>query len=237
MRINKFLSKNDLGSRRKCEELIKNRLIKVNGKIIDDFSYNVSQSDVVQYKNKLLNNSFEYFYYLLHKPRGYICSYSDPLSRKTIYELLPNQNRLFSIGRLDYDTSGIILITNDGEFSNFLSHPKNLISKNYYVSTDKKLRNIEILKIKQGIHIDSKQKYSGKFKFIEYCNSKYIWNVELKEGKNKEIKKIFKYFNINVRSIHRYKYSDLELGKLKEGKYRILKRIEINVIKKKYNYK
>ena len=132
MRINKYLAKCGLGSRRKCDEFISSGKIKVNGKIVTDFSLNVSNDCFVQFNNKLINKS-EDVTYILNKPRGYICTKDDDLDRRIIYDLLPNKNNLFSIGRLDYDTTGILLVTNDGDLSYKLSHPKFNVDKKYYV--------------------------------------------------------------------------------------------------------
>ena len=114
MRLNKYLAKCGIGSRRKCDEYIKNGKIKVNGKVISDFSYNVNPGSYIQFNNKLINK-LEDLTYILNKPKGYICSKKDNLDRKIIYDLIPDGLNFFSIGRLDYDTSGIIIITNDGD--------------------------------------------------------------------------------------------------------------------------
>ncbi len=237
MRINKYLAKTGLGSRRQCDEIIKNKLIKVNGQILDDFSYQVNKNDIIQYKNKYLEVEENNYYFKLNKPRGYICSAIDPQKRKTIYSLINSNIRLFSIGRLDYDTSGIILLTNDGDFSNFLCHPKNNVLKKYYVSTTKKLDKNNIQQISNGIIIDNNDKIKAK---ITYCNKKFgnhIWDVHLKEGKNREIKRIFNYFDIDVRSIYRYEFAGITLNSLSEGKYVKLKTSELNNIKSTYGYK
>ena len=130
MRINKYLSQCGVGSRRQCDKYILNGLVKINGKVNKNFSYNVSSSDYVQCNDKLLEIE-PYATYILNKPRGYICSKSDNFNRKIIHDLLP-VNNLFTIGRLDYDTTGIILLTNDGDLCYKLSHPKYNIEKKYY---------------------------------------------------------------------------------------------------------
>ena len=118
MRINKYLALSGLGSRRKCEEYIKSGIVKINGNVVRDLSSQINNTDLVTVKNKLITIETHKIYYLLNKPKGYICSTKDPYSRKTIYDLIPNKDRIFSAGRLDYDTSGLIILTNDGDFSN-----------------------------------------------------------------------------------------------------------------------
>jgi len=237
MRINKFLAKVGLGSRRQCDVLIKNKLIKVNGKILTDFSYQVINSDIIQYKNKYLDIDKQNFYYKLNKPKGFICSSIDPQKRKTIYNLISTNVRLFSIGRLDYDTTGIILLTNDGDFSNFLCHPKNNIIKKYYVNTDKKLNKTQIDAISNGVIIDNNDKVNAQIKYCDKKFGNYIWDIHLKEGKNREIKRIFNFYDIKVKSIHRYEFAGIVLNELPEGKYIKLKKNDITNIKSIYGYK
>jgi len=237
MRINKYLAKCGLGSRRKCDEFISSGKIKVNGKTVTDFSLNISDDCFVQFNNKLINKS-EDVTYVLNKPRGYICTKDDDLDRRIIYDLLPSKNNLFSIGRLDYDTTGIILVTNDGDLSYKLSHPKFNVDKKYYVFTDKKLSNTDIIKVKKGIRLDN-DLLKADIRFLEHINNGYFWDVILKEGKNREIKKIFKYFDSQVLNLHRYEFAGIKLNGLKEGKYRKISRKFLNKIletKKNNNY-
>jgi len=237
MRINKYLAKCGLGSRRKCDEFISSGKIKVNGKTVTDFSLNVSDDCFVQFNNKLINKS-EDVTYILNKPRGYICTKDDDLDRRIIYDLLPSKNNLFSIGRLDYDTTGILLVTNDGDLSYKLSHPKFNIDKKYYVFTDKKLSNTDIIKVKKGIRLDN-DLLKADIRFLEHINNGYFWDIILKEGKNREIKRIFKYFDSQVLNLHRYEFAGIKLNGLKEGKYRKISRKFLNKIletKKNNNY-
>ena len=218
MRINRYIAQCGLGSRRKCDEYIFKGLIKVNGKIKTDFSYNVKKDDYVQFNNKLLEPPILETY-ILNKPRGYICTKKDNMNRKIIYDLLPNKN-LFSIGRLDYDTTGIILLTNDGDLSYKLTHPKFNIKKKYIVLTDGKLTKNDIKNIRSGLRIDKKNTLKAKIVYLCKTNNKYEWNITLTEGKNREIKRIFNYFKINVLKLHRYEFAGLVLNNISIGKYR-----------------
>ena len=139
MRINKYLARCGVGSRRQCDEYIKNRKIKINGSIIDDFSYSVKDTDCVQYKGKNLNFVVEDYIYILNKPKGYICTLDDPKGRKKVIDLIPVNIRLFNIGRLDCNTTGIILFTNNGDLANRLLHPSNQVKKKYYVESKEKI--------------------------------------------------------------------------------------------------
>ena len=231
MRINKYLAKCGIGSRRKCDEYISSGKIKVDGKKVTDFSFDVKDDSYVQFNNKLVNK-LENVIYMLNKPRGYICTKNDNLGRKTIYDLLPDKLDLFSVGRLDYDTTGILLVTNDGDLCYKLTHPKFNVDKKYYVFTDKKLSNSDILSIKKGIKIDN-EILKANVKFLENINNGYFWDVVLTEGKNREIKRIFNFFDIKVLNLHRYEFSGLRLNELKEGKFKKISKKDFNRIIRK----
>ena len=230
MRLNKYLARSGLASRRQCDKFIESGKIKINGIIIKDFSFQVKNTDVVQCENKYIEIENHLVYYILNKPKGYICSNNDERGRKTIFDLIPSKDRLFSIGRLDYDTTGIIILTNDGDVCQLLSHPSNNFSKKYYAITDKKLEKIEIEEIKKGIRIGNTI-MKGIFKFLEHeKNNSYSWEITLWEGKNREIKKIFSNFKINIKYLHRYEFGGISLGHLKIGKFKKIKRSDLKKI-------
>lgn len=228
MRINKFLAKCGLGSRRKCDKFVSDGLIRINGNIITDHSFQVRDSDYVLYKNKILNIINEDYLYILNKPRGYVCTASDPKNRKKVIDLIPIDIRLFTIGRLDYNSTGLILLTNNGDISNSLLHPKNKIVKKYYVETDKKLEKSDLNLIKKGILSNDVGIMKANVKLLDSDKNKYIWNVEVFEGKNREIRRIFKHFDISVKKLHRYQFANIKLGNIKSGSY---KRISYKLVK------
>ena len=229
MRINKYLAQCGLGSRRKCDDFISRGLIKVNGKINKDFSYNVKSDDYIQCNNKLVEQE-NVITLILNKPKGYICSKEDNVDRKVIYDLLPFKN-LFSIGRLDYDTTGIILLTNDGDLCYRLSHPKFKIKKKYYVSTDLKLTKDDIKKISIGLSLDTKTKVKADISFLSNDKNRCYWEVILTEGKNREIKRIFNHFDIKVHRLHRHEFGGIGLRNIKEGKYKRINGNELKLLK------
>jgi len=221
MRLNKYLAKCGLGSRRKCDLLIESCQIKINGKINSNFSYQVKDNDVIQYKNKIINIEEEDYVYILNKPHGYISTSNDTSKRKIIIDLIPTNVRLFNVGRLDYDTTGVILLTNNGDIANRLLHPRYNISKKYYAETKTKLTKKNILDIKNGINIDSIGIVKADISLLTKSReSKYIWDIILREGKNREIKRIFNFYNIQVNKLHRYDFAGIKLGNLKTGEYR-----------------
>ena len=234
MRINKYLARCGIGSRRKCDEFIESGKIKINGSIIKDFSYKVKDNDYVQFKNRIINFIDEDFIYLVNKPRGYISTLFDPKGRKKVIDLIPTNVRLFNIGRLDYNTTGLILFTNNGDIANNLLHPKNKINKKYYVESSDKLSDNDIKMIENGIKIPDFGIVKASISLLEVTKQKhFIWDVVLSEGKNREIKRIFSYFNSSVRKLHRYEFAGIKLGNIKSGKYR---RISYKELRKKTDF-
>ena len=228
MRLNKFLARTGIGSRRICDQFIKDGKIKINGKIITDFSYLVKDDDYIQFKNKTINYVEEDIYYILNKPINYICSSKDELNRRLILELLPTNIRLFTVGRLDYKTTGLILLTNNGDIANKLLKPKNKISKKYYVESDGKLSLKQIESIYKGIRVNGKM-YRAKveFKTKDIKINTYVWSITLFEGKNREIHNIFNHFNLKISRLHRYEFANIKIGNLKNGKFRKLRKKEV----------
>ena len=230
MRLNKFLSRCGLDSRRKCDEIIKSKKILINGSIVTDFSYQVKENDVVMYNDKYLEIEDNSVIYILNKPKGYVCTSKDPEDRLKVIDLIDTNIRLFTIGRLDRDTTGIILLTNDGDISNKLTHPRYNKEKIYYVKTKGRIENHFLNKIKNGYRLEDGIKVKADIKLISYSANIFEWDIGLKEGKNREIKRIFSNFNSKVTLIHRYSFCGIELNNLKIGKYR---KMSIKEIKNK----
>ena len=226
MRLNKYLARCGIGSRRKCDEYILSNKIKINGLTVNDFSFQVGSDDYVQFKGKTLNFVEENFFYVLNKPKKYICSHKAAHDRKKIFDLINSKVRLFSIGRLDYDTTGIILLTNNGDIANKLSHPKFKVEKKYYVESDKSLTKEILYKINKGIRI-KKDRFKPKVNFEKKTkDNTFIWNVVLKEGKNREIRKIFEFYELKILRLHRYEYAGINIANIKSGAYRKINKIE-----------
>ena len=230
MRLNKFLARSGLDSRRKCDELIKSGKVLINGKIVTNFGYKVLNDDVVMCNNKYVSIEDDKVVYLLNKPRGYICTSKDTHNRNKVIDLIDTNLRLFTIGRLDRDTTGIILLTNDGDIANSLAHPKYQKEKKYYVKTKGKIEISDIKKIKNGFRLDDGTKVKAKIFQSSQLGNNYEWDIILTEGKNREIKKIFSNFGAKVTLLHRYYFAGFQLNNLNPGKYRKLSKIELNKI-------
>jgi len=157
MRLNKYLAQSGVSSRREADELIQGATVTVNGIVEINPAYNVQSSDEVRYDNKRIQPESNIRLILLNKPNGYITTVKDPLRRKTVMDLIQSEERLFPVGRLDKDTTGLLILTNDGELANRLMHPKNRIPRIYKVEIDNTFRNWEINRMKKKVYIGQKE--------------------------------------------------------------------------------
>ena len=231
MRLNKFLAKSGIASRRKCDLLIKEGRIKVNGTTVSDLSTQIDSNDFVQYNGKLVELNFNPIVYLFYKPKGVISTVTDPFDRKTILNFFDSKERLFPIGRLDRDTTGVLLVTNDGDLAHKLMHPKYKIERKYIVETKISVNKSKLNAIKEGLKLDNGQQVKARVNFIDKKFNRYIYEAILHEGKNREVKNIFKFLDSKVESLHRMSFAGIELGKLKVGgKKKIPLKIIRNII-------
>jgi len=235
-RLQKFIASTGYTSRRKAEELIISGHVKVNGETIYELGTKVESSDLIEIDGVLLNgeNKEQKVYYLLNKPRGVITSTSDDKGRKTVIELIDTNKRIYPVGRLDYDTTGILLLTNDGELANLLMHPKSNIEKVYIAKVRGLLGKKELSKLAYGVYIDGKKTSRAKSRIRRYDKKSDTSIVELTihEGRNHQVKKMFEAIGYNVLKLKREKYSFLDIKDLKSGEYRLLNPKEV---KKLYN--
>lgn len=231
MRINKYLALCGVGSRRKVEEFIKNGDVIVNGRVNTELSTDIiPKKDVVEYNGKKVAIPSEYVYYKLHKPKGYICSASDEKGRKTIYELVNVPERVFSVGRLDYNSEGLLLLTNDGDFANALTHPSNHVNKEYIVTIEGEIKESELAVLRAGVVEDGKRMPSAKVKLLEYKNNVSRLSVIIDEGQNRQIRRMFEAIDKTIILLKRVSIGGLRLGGLERGKFKKLTDKELLVI-------
>ena len=235
-RLQKVIAYYGYTSRRKAEELIKKKKVMVNGKIITELGTKVSKSDVISIDGVIINKDVKLEYYLLNKPRQVISSVSDKEGRITVVDLINTDARIYPIGRLDYDTTGLILLTNDGDLANILMHPSFEVEKTYIAKLNKIITKDDILKLKNGIKIDNRKVNIKKIKVKRVDKEKNTSLVEITivEGRNHIVKKIFNSLNYDVLKLSRISYAFLNLDGLKSGEYR---KLSIKEIKKLYNFK
>ena len=233
-RLQKVIANSGYCSRRKAEELILQNKVSVNGKIVNELGTKVSGADSIEINGQMLNVNQDKVYFLLNKPRGVISSVSDEKGRKTVVDLIDTDKRIYPIGRLDYDTTGLIILTNDGELANKLMHPSNKIPKTYLAKLAGIIDKEENEKLKKGIVVEGRKVKIVDFKVKKKDIKKdatYI-SITIIEGRNHIVKNLFKELGFLVDKLTRTNYDFLEIGSLASGDYREL---SIKEVKKLYS--
>lgn len=231
MRINKYLAECGLGSRRKVEKFILDGEIKVNDAIVTSLAYDVSSEDIVVFRGNILHNDIKKVYIMLNKPKCYITSLKDEKDRRIVTDLLKGCNeKVFPVGRLDYNTEGLLLLTNDGDWANEIIHPSKNISKTYevklkYLPTNKQIRSLE-----NGIVIDDKKTLPAHVEIVGSDHEFFILHITIHEGRNREIRKMFEFLGLKIYNLKRISIGELQLGDLPLGKYKYLNKEEINMV-------
>ena len=234
MRINKYLAACGLGSRRGVEELVLSGVVKLNGKTVTDLGTEVNEdNDTVSVSGKKVRPVVNYTYIMLHKPKGCICSSNDEKGRKTVYDYIDLKERLFYVGRLDYDTEGLLLLTNDGDLSNKLTAPINEIPKTYLVKINGEIEESDIAAIRKGVVLDgvkTKRTSVRRKGFTEDGLTELF--VTITEGRNRQVRRMFEAVGKEVVYLKRIAIGDLRLGGLARGKYRFLTDREVEYLKR-----
>mgnify|MGYP000032388490 CR=1 FL=1 len=230
IRLNKFLADAGITSRRKADEIISDGKVMINGIIVTNKATTVLPTDVVSVQGNIVKHKKRHLYILLNKPKDYITTVVDEQGRKTVLHLINIDERIYPVGRLDRNTTGVLLLTNDGELAYRLTHPKYEIQRLYSVVLDKPLRREYAEKIAQGIDLDGETTSPCEI-FISPDDHKKLTMI-LKEGKNREVKRIFEKFGLEVRKLDRKMFAGLTTQGLKRGEFRFLNRKEILALKK-----
>lgn len=230
MRINKYIAHAGVASRRKAEELIKQGLVTLNGQVVTELATTVKSGDRVEVEGQPIYNE-EKVYYLLNKPRGVISSVRDDKGRQTVVDLLPEvKERIYPVGRLDWDTSGLLILTNDGDFTDKMLHPRHEIDK-VYVARVKGLASKDNLRpLTKGIVIDGKKTQPARYRIVKTDREKNRSVVELTihEGRNHQVKKMFEAVGLIVDKLSRTRFGTLDLSGLNPGEARRLNKKEIS---------
>ncbi len=232
MRINKYIAQCGIASRRKAEDIIKLGKVKVNGKVTTDLSTDIRDTDIVSIDNKTIKVVSNYVYYKLNKPKGYITSTSDDKDRKTVINLMRGVHyRVFPIGRLDYDTEGLLLLTNDGDIANILTKPNSEVKKTYIVHIEGSINKDDIKKLSSGVDIGDYITRPCSVELIETNETQSKLKVAITEGKNRQIRKMFSSIGKEVTFLRRIQIGDIKLGGLSRGEYAPLNQKEIRYLK------
>ncbi len=231
-RLQKIIANSGYTSRRKAEELIKNGQVKVNGRVVRELGTKASVTDAIEVEGTVLEKNEKKVYYMLNKPRGVISSVMDEKNRKTVVSLIDTKERIYPIGRLDYDTTGLLLLTNDGCLANMLMHPKNEVEKTYIAKIEGILSPSEFYGLKKGIEIEGRKVIPTHLKVRKQTEDSQIVEIGIVEGRNHIVKKIFESLGHPVSKLKRESYAFLTLGNLKSGEYREL---SLKEVKKLYS--
>lgn len=230
MRINKFIASCGVASRRKAEEYIKEGIVRVNDKVVTDLSTNINEDkDVVTLNGQKISINNNLVYYMLNKPKGYVTTMSDDRDRKSIQDLISQiDKRIFPVGRLDYESEGLIFLTNDGDLTYKLTHPKYNIQKKYIVKVEGEMKESELAVLRAGVVIDGVRYGKCKAELLKFENNISRIQIILTEGKNREIRKMFEAINREVIFLKRIEMAGIKLGGLKRGELRKLTEYEVS---------
>ena len=232
VRLNKYIADAGICSRREADKLIESGKIIINGKVVTQLGTKVIQGDVVVYNGKTLRSE-KLKYVLLNKPKGFITTSDDPQNRRTVMNLVEKacSERIYSVGRLDRNTTGLLLFTNDGELTTRLTHPKHGVKKLYHVVLDKPLSKNDMLRIIEGIELEDGKISPDKINWVTDEVDKRHVGIELHSGKNRIVRRIFEKLGYEVVKLDRVIFAGLTKKDLPRGKWRFLEEKEVNILK------
>lgn len=231
-RLNKYIASSGICSRRKADELIEGGHVVVNGKVVKELGFQVSEKDKVFVDRKLIHTK-KLEYYKFYKPSGYITTADDEKGRKTIYDILPeNYKTMKPVGRLDKDSTGLLIMTNDGDLINELTHPSVKVPKTYIVTIDGKINQNQLEQMAKGIEIEKGKIAYAECAVLEISNKSTMLQVVLYQGMNRQIRKMFDFLGFEVVSLKRIQHATISIEGLKKGQIKPIKPIQIRELKR-----
>lgn len=235
-RLQKVIAASGIASRRKAEEMIQQGRVKVNGQTVKEMGVKVSTQDRIEVDGHEINKE-EKVYYLLNKPKRTICSVSDDKERDTVVDIIDCKERIFPVGRLDYETTGLLLLTNDGEFANGLMHPRNHIRKTYEVAVNGVLTDGMCALLEKGIELEDGKTLPAEVFVLQRSEkkNKTVLQITIQEGRNRQVRRMMEFFNCEVTRLNRIQYEFLDLGNLRQGQYRKLRMFEVRKLMSNVN--
>ena len=232
MRINKYIAMSGFASRRKADELIENGQVKINGAVLRSLGYDVLDGDRVEVSGHLIEAKEELVYYALNKPQGFVTTTSDEKDRPTVLDLMTDVTvRVFPVGRLDYDSAGLLIMTNDGELTNHIAHPRNKVWKTYMAEVAGDMTLTKVAELRKGVRVDGKMTAPAKVRLLRQKGDMSLLEIQIHEGRNRQIRKMVSAVGCKVTYLQRTQIGEVKLGRLHEGDYRKLTRDEINYLK------
>lgn len=232
MRIQKYIAQAGIASRRKAEEMIRQGLVTVNGEPLRELGYLVQEDDRIAVDGELITGFDKKVYYMLHKPKGYVTTVKDQFHRPCVMDLISDtiKERIYPAGRLDYQTEGLLILSNDGDFVNAITHPKHRIEKKYIATIAGVILKESIEQLKRGVVIDQKKTAPAKVFLAEILKDKCVVEITIAEGRNRQVRKMFDAVGHHVIDLKRVQIGPLELGSLKTGKMRKLNPNEVQAL-------
>lgn len=233
MRLNKYIANSGIASRRKADELIFNGNVKVNGISVKEPGYRVQPDDNVYVNGNKVAVSDKKVYIALNKPAGYVTTMKDEFERPIVSELVRDiPERIFPVGRLDYNTTGLLIMTNDGDFAYTLTHPKHEVTKTYRARVAGVISDAKLNSLRKGVDIGGYITAKARVRVVKQHERSTIVEIEIHEGKNRQVRKMFKVVGCPVQELSRIAIGDVKLGRLREGHYRKLTAEEIEYLRK-----
>ncbi len=231
-RLQKVIAKAGIASRRKAEELILANKVTVNGHVVNTLGYKVLGDDVIKVNGRIIKNENK-VYYVINKPKNILSTTTDDRERTTVVDLVDTDKRIYPVGRLDFDTTGLLILTNDGDFTNMLIHPRYHVAKVYDVTINGILDIAKLKELEAGVKLEDGKTLPCRIKIKHKDEEKKItvFDITLREGKNRQIKRMMEHFGFKVTKLHRKQFGNLNLTGLSYGQYRKLKSDEVIALK------
>ena len=237
MRLNKFLAHAGIASRRKCDDLIRAGLVRVNDKVVNQVGVVIDETkDRVTFKGKPVKLKKRFVYIVLNKPKGVVTTASDQFRRKTVLDLIAIPERIYPIGRLDYNTTGVLLLTDDGDLAHRLLHPNYKVLKVYRVLLNRVIRPIDIHRLQNGVELDGVKTQPCKISELRIVDNGSLVEIELTEGRNRQVRRMFEALNYKVRELERISFAGITASGLAPGEWRYLNKKEVGLLKEKVGY-
>lgn len=232
VRLQKYMADCGVASRRKCETMIEEGRVRVNGRVVSELGSKIDpEHDKVSVDKLIIRPSVNQVYIALNKPSGYVCTVQDQFDRKIVTDLIDIKERIVPVGRLDYNSEGLLFLTNDGDFTYRVTHPKNKIQKKYYVQVNGIPTEDEIAQMVSGIIIDDFNTKGTMIQYVKTNGNTAHYRVTISQGKNRQIRKMFEHFGYTVKKLKRVAIGNIRLGQLRTGQWRFLTKEEVENFK------
>ena len=237
IRLNKFLSHAGIASRRKCDELIKQGLVIVNDEVVKELGVTIDEeTDMVEFNGKKIQYKERSVYLLLNKPAGVVSTVKDEFDRRTIMSFIDVNERIYPVGRLDFDTTGVLLLTNDGELTNHLLHPRYKVEKVYRALVNKRVKPLDLHRLRNGVMLEDEKTLPCEINEFRVIDNQSYLEIKLRQGINRQIRRMFEVFDYEIEELERISIAGITTQGLNQGQWRYLSPEEISHLKNEVHY-